>query len=158
MSEHELNPTVRPPACTCGKARFAGSPTFVRTRFALHVKESTPPTTDRAADGDLGDPTRPVGPADGPCTRPTPSATPPRDGHPSQHHRRAPTSRPAEGRNTKETRTMSEPTNLARTTADDATWALRSPSLWESPDERSIPTLLAAIGQVLEQITNEASA
>lgn len=32
---------------------------------------------------------------------------------------------------------------------DDATWALRTPSLWESPDDRSIPTLLAAIGQTL---------
>lgn len=31
----------------------------------------------------------------------------------------------------------------------DALWALRTPSLWESPDERSIPTLLAAIGQAL---------
>lgn len=31
----------------------------------------------------------------------------------------------------------------------DATWALDTPSLWESPDDRSIPTLLAAIGQVL---------
>jgi hypothetical protein len=33
--------------------------------------------------------------------------------------------------------------------ATDALWALRTPSLWESPDERSIPTLLAAIGQAL---------
>lgn len=31
----------------------------------------------------------------------------------------------------------------------DATWALREPSVWESPDGRSIPTLLAAIGQTL---------
>lgn len=31
----------------------------------------------------------------------------------------------------------------------DATWALNAPDLWESPDARSVPTLLAAIGQVL---------
>jgi hypothetical protein len=35
----------------------------------------------------------------------------------------------------------------------DATWALRTPSIWESPDERSIPNLLAAIGQVLADLT-----
>lgn len=31
----------------------------------------------------------------------------------------------------------------------DATWALTTPDLWEAPGPRSIPTLLAAIGQVL---------
>lgn len=32
---------------------------------------------------------------------------------------------------------------------DDATWALYEPTVWESPDARSIPTLLAAIGQLM---------
>jgi hypothetical protein len=32
---------------------------------------------------------------------------------------------------------------------NDATWALQTSDVWESPDGRSIPTLLAAIGQVL---------
>lgn len=39
--EHVLDTSARPAACSCGKARFAGSPTFVRTRHALHVAEAT---------------------------------------------------------------------------------------------------------------------
>lgn len=38
---HVLDTTVRPSACSCGKARFAGSPTWVRRRHAEHVEEAT---------------------------------------------------------------------------------------------------------------------
>lgn len=37
--DHRLDLTVRPAACSCGHARFAGSPTFVRRRHAAHVRE-----------------------------------------------------------------------------------------------------------------------
>lgn len=37
---HELDTTVRPASCSCGRAKFAGSPTFVRRRHAAHVEEA----------------------------------------------------------------------------------------------------------------------
>lgn len=48
LDGHELDTTVRPAACSCGRAKFAGSPTFVRRRHAAHVEEAIlPPGVDQ---------------------------------------------------------------------------------------------------------------
>jgi hypothetical protein len=39
--EHVLDTSVRPAACSCGKAKYAGSPKFVRERHAVHVEASS---------------------------------------------------------------------------------------------------------------------
>lgn len=38
-AEHCLDLTKRPPGCSCGRAQYVGSPTFVRKRHAEHVDE-----------------------------------------------------------------------------------------------------------------------
>lgn len=38
-ADHVLDTTVRPAACTCGRAQYAGSPTFVRERHAVHLED-----------------------------------------------------------------------------------------------------------------------
>lgn len=40
-AEHVLDTSVRPAACSCGTARFAGSPTFIRERHVVHVEEAS---------------------------------------------------------------------------------------------------------------------
>lgn len=40
-SAHVLEVTVRPAACSCGKAKYAGSPTFIRERHAVHVEDAS---------------------------------------------------------------------------------------------------------------------
>lgn len=42
MPEHVLDMKARPAACSCGKAKFAGSPTWVRVRHKAHVASSEP--------------------------------------------------------------------------------------------------------------------
>ncbi len=55
MSErHDLDLTVRPAACSCGGARFAGSPTFVRRRHAAHVEIANAASADGIVDEENG--------------------------------------------------------------------------------------------------------